>query len=141
MLCEGPNDTFGLRYGFEKKEFDIDGRSISITLCGSTTAIPSFAYIASELGIRWCALTDQDPRPDGTNDPQTDKQRGLIEAYRGEGDLQVQWPVNLESCLNITSGKAKPEVIMEKLDIDTWENDHPVFLETLTTIATWIDPS
>jgi ABC-type thiamine transport system ATPase subunit len=140
VFCEGPDDTFSVKYGFEKSGVDVDGYSVSVTQCGGCTAIPSFAYIAKELGIRWVALTDQDLQADGTEKPQTVKQRALIENYRQNGDLQCQWPVHLESCLAVTAGKANPEVTLEKLTNPDWKADHPQFLSTLATIATWIDP-
>jgi energy-coupling factor transporter ATP-binding protein EcfA2 len=59
VFCEGKGDGFATRLGFENTNVDLDARSVSITQCGSVTAIPAFAEIASALGIRWCALTDE----------------------------------------------------------------------------------
>jgi ABC-type branched-subunit amino acid transport system ATPase component len=73
IFCEGKNDSFAVRLGFEKTSVDCDARSVSVTQCGSVSAIPAFAEISKELGIRWCALTDQDLLQDGTVNPVTEK--------------------------------------------------------------------
>ncbi|RWO83010.1 MAG: hypothetical protein EOS18_05200 [Mesorhizobium sp.] len=110
VFCEGPSDTFSLKYGMEKLGFDLDGHAVSITLCGSCTAIPSFAYIASALGIRWCALTDEDRLPDQTVKPQMVRQRANIEKHRTSSDAQVMWKVDLETSLGILKGGANSRI-------------------------------
>ncbi|TIL28376.1 AAA family ATPase [Mesorhizobium sp.] len=140
VFCEGPSDTFSLKYGMEKLGFDLDGHAVSITLCGSCTAIPSFAYIASALGIRWCALTDEDRLPDQTVKPQMVRQRANIEKHRTSSDAQVMWKVDLETSLGILKGGANSENIFEKLNLPGWTTDFPKFKATLSEIATWVDP-
>lgn len=140
VFCEGKNDTFATKLAFEKSGVDYDARSVSITQCGSVTAIPAFASIASALGIRWCALTDEDIQSDGTINPKTKASRESIERHRSGSDLQVQWPGDLERCLAITAGKATPEVTIEKLADEDWKTKYPNFKSTVARTAAWIDP-
>ena len=140
VLCEGPADTFSIKYGMEKCGVDLDGLAVSVTLCGSCTAIPSFAYIAKELGIRWCALTDEDMQDDGTVKPQTEKQRRLIGAHLTATDLQSMWMGDLERCLGMTKGGADSEIIFAKLSEPAWETTYPEFKRTIGEIASWIQP-
>jgi ABC-type cobalamin transport system ATPase subunit len=141
IFCEGKNDSFAVRLGFEKSNVDCDARSVSVTQCGSVSAIPAFAEISKELGIRWCALTDEDVLQDGTVNPVTDKARKSIEQHRSSEDKQVQWPVRLESCLGVTAGKATPEVSIARLSQTAWRGNHPQFKTVLAEIAEWIDPT
>lgn len=141
VFCEGKDDGFATRLGFDKTGMDYDGRSISITQCGSVGAIPAFAQISKELGIRWCALTDEDRLPDGTIKPMTEKARQNIDKHRGVEDVQIMWPGDLERCFGLTSGKATPEVALEKLSDTAWQTSYPEFKRTLAGIAAWIDPA
>lgn len=141
VFCEGKDDGFATRLGFDKSNVDYDGRSVSITQCGSVGSIPAFAQISSQLGIRWCALTDEDLQPDGTVKPMTEKVRNNIEKHRGEADLQLMWPGDLETCFGVATGKATPEVVMGKLSDDAWAANHPEFKTTLASVAAWIDPA
>jgi energy-coupling factor transporter ATP-binding protein EcfA2 len=141
VLCEGKDDSFAIRLGFEKTNVDCDARSVSIAQCGSVTAIPAFAEISAALGIRWCALSDEDLQPNGSINPITERARKKIEKHRGSTDRQVHWPVSLEHCLGITGGKATPEVSLAKLSDPGWQTNYPKFKTTLAEIAAWIDPS
>jgi predicted ATP-dependent endonuclease of OLD family len=140
IFCEGKDDTFAVRFAFDRYGIDYDARSASVTQCGSVTAIPAFASIASALGIRWCALTDQDIQDDGTGNPNTQKSRQRIEKHRSESDLQVQWPKTLEKCLEISTGKATAETTITKLSDENWRTEYPDFRSTVDQIARWIDP-
>jgi ABC-type hemin transport system ATPase subunit len=141
VFCEGSDDTFGIKLGMEKTDVDLDGRSVSVTNCGSCTAIPSFAYIATALGIRWIAITDEDRLPDGSIKPVTERSRNQIEEHRTATDAQCMWDGSLEACLGVTLGKAKPEVTLERLDSESWRADYPLFMDKLTVVAKWIDPA
>jgi ABC-type cobalamin transport system ATPase subunit len=141
VFCEGKDDSFAVRLGFEKTGVDCDARSVSITQCGSVSSIPAFSEISKDLGIRWCALTDQDQLPDGSIKPTTERDRKKIETHCGAADTQVQWPVDLEHCLGVTAGKATPEVTLGKLSDHKWQTSHPDFKAVLAKIATWIDPA
>jgi predicted ATPase len=141
VFCEGKDDSFAARLAFDKAGLDYDARSVSITQCGSVTAIPAFAEISTAVGIRWCALTDEDLLQDGTISPNTGRARANIEKHRGAHDKQVQWPVNLEHCLGVTNGKATPEVALAKLSNAAWQINHPQFKTVIADIAAWIDPA
>ena len=139
VFCEGQNDSFAVRQGFDKVEMDYDARSVSIMQCGGVSGIPAFSGIAQTLGIRWCALTDQDLLPTGEIKIKTQQARDALDRIQGEADMQVQWNIELEHCLGVTEGKATPEVVAEKLESPTWQADHPDYKATLASIATWID--
>jgi predicted ATP-dependent endonuclease of OLD family len=126
VVCEGKDDSFAATLALEKTNMDCDARSITITQCGSVTAIPAFAEISSALGIRWCAVTDEDRQQDGTINPNTELARTRIEKHRGAMDIQVKWPVNLEHCLGVSNGKATPEVSFAKLADPAWQSKHPL---------------
>jgi ABC-type sulfate/molybdate transport systems ATPase subunit len=141
VFCEGKDDQFALRLGLENKQVDCDARSVSVSQCGSITAIPAFVEISKVLGIRWCAVTDQDLQPDGTINPATERARNSIERHRGAHDKQIQWPVDLEDCLGLVSGKAVPEICQAKLSDPEWASNHPQFSSALSDVAQWIDPT
>lgn len=142
VFVEGRDDGFACRYTFDRTGVDIDGRSISITQCNAISVIPAFAEIARDLGIRWCALSDEDLLPDGGLNPKTESERAKIEALRQEADIQVQWPGSLEACLGIgLPKKAHPETTEPLLGHPEWRTKHPKYHATLASIATWIDPT
>lgn len=141
IFCEGKDDGFATRLGFDKTGVDYDGRSISITQCGDVGAIPAFTGISKALGIRFCALTDEDMQADGTVKPMTEKVRKKIAGHVGADDVQMMWPGDLEKCFGITTGKATPEVVLAKLSDSVWQTAHPEFKKMLDGIAAWIDPS
>lgn len=141
VFCEGKDDGFAIRLGFDKTSMDYDGRSVSITQCGDVGAIPAFTSISSKLGIRWCAVTDEDLLPDGSIKPMTLKARQKIDQHKGVADLQIMWPGDLERCFGLTTGKATPEVVLTKLSEPAWEATHPKFKSVLAGIAAWIDPA
>lgn len=140
IFCEGKVDSFAVKLGLEKSGIDLDSRSISVTKCGSVTSIPAFAKIAAALGIRFCALSDEDKQTDGKVKPQTSKAREQIQNHISDFDVQVQWPVDLEACLKIENGKATPEKCAQLLDQEDWQREFPDYQASLRGIATWIDP-
>lgn len=140
IFCEGPVDSFAIKAGLDESGVDLDSRSISVTKCGSVTSIPAFAKIAAALGIRFCAVSDEDKQEDGIIKPQTVKARQQIHKHISEFDLQVQWSVKLESCLKIENGKATPEKCVQLLAQEDWQSEYPEYLASLRDIAFWIDP-
>jgi hypothetical protein len=140
VLCEGKNDTFAVALAFDKGGIDYDGRSISITRCGDVGAVPAFVSIAGQLGIRWCALTDEDKLPDGSVKPKTQMARDKIDKLLGEDDISITWPIDLETCLAHPDGKMSPEIVLEKLSDDKWREAYPDFASVVRAIAKWIDP-
>jgi predicted ATP-dependent endonuclease of OLD family len=142
VFVEGRDDGFACRYTFDASDVDVDGRSISITQCNAVSVIPAFAAIAKKLGIRWCALTDEDRLPDGKLNPATQAHRNKIEALRQGADIQVQWPGRLEACLGIAApNKAHPETTEPLLGHPDWRTNHPEYYATVASIAAWIDPA
>ena len=141
IFCEGRDDSFAVKLGFDISDMDSDARSVSVTQCGSITAIPSFVAISKKLGIRWCALTDEDKLPDGRIKPASMIVRSKIESFRTGSDLQSQWPVDLENCFAVSSGKATPDVLIEKLSCSNWATKYPEFDAVLRQLVEWIDPN
>ncbi|WP_164784016.1 AAA family ATPase [Mesorhizobium sp. M5C.F.Cr.IN.023.01.1.1] len=142
VFVEGRDDGFACRYTFDGTGVDLDGRSISITQCNAVSVIPAFAAIAKDLGIRWCALTDEDKLPAGGINPKTESERKKIEALRTNNDIQVQWPGKLEACLGIAApDKAVPETTEPLIAHADWRTNHPDYHSTAAAIAAWIDPA
>lgn len=142
VFVEGRDDGFACRFTLDGSDVDVDGRSISITQCNAISVIPAFAMIAAKLGIRWCALTDEDRLPSGDLNPKTDAERKKIENLRGKEDIQVLWPERLEACLGIAApGKAHPEATEPLLAHPDWRTNHPKYYSTVASIAAWIDPA
>ena len=141
VFCEGKDDGFATRLGFEKTGVDYDGRSVSITQCGDVGAIPAFTSISQQLGIRWCALTDEDLQADGTVKAMTLKARQKIVKHKQASDLMLMWPGDLERCFGVATAKATPDVVLAKLSDPAWQTAHPEFKKALSDIAEWIDPS
>ena len=138
IFCEGPSDSFALKLGFDSTGLDYDARSVSVTQCGSCSAIPAFVAISKQLGIRWCALTDEDKLPDGNIKSATADTRNKIDTFRTASDLSAIWPVDLEHCLGVLSGKAKAEIVSERLACTDWKANYPYFVATLDELAQWI---
>jgi ABC-type thiamine transport system ATPase subunit len=138
VFCEGKDDSFATRLALDLDGVDCDARSVSITQCGSVTTIPAFVEISKNLGISWCALTDEDRLPDGTIKPNTLRARENIERHITKADKQVQWPIDLEHCLKVQNGKATPEISLAKLSEASWQAQYPEFNATLSDISTWI---
>nr|WP_281410363.1 AAA family ATPase [Rhizobium laguerreae] len=141
VFVEGRDDGFACRVTFDCTGVDVDGRSISITQCNAVSVIPAFAAIAKDLGIRWCAVTDEDRLPDGSINPKTENERKKIDALLTKGDKQIQWPGKLETCLGIAAPeKATPELTEPLLTHKDWRINHPQYYSAVGRIATWIDP-
>lgn len=142
IFVEGRDDGFACRYTFDACDVDIDARSISISQCNAVSVIPAFAAIAKGLGIRWCALTDEDKLDDGSINLKTEAERKKIAALQGEKDAQLQWPVKLEACLDIPAPKkAQPELTELLLAHKDWRTKYPDYYATVATLAAWIDPT
>ena len=141
VLCEGQDDVFAVRSYLERRRrLDLDGRSISIIRAGDVNQLPSFATMASKLGIAWCALSDEDRLPDGTVNPATARARDRLTAIQSAADTQHQWVVNLEACLGKTQGKAEPEWQASNIEAKSdaaLGHDHPDYVRTCEAIIAW----
>lgn len=143
VLCEGQDDTFAVRAFITEhaKDLDLDGSSISITRCGDVKQLPGFARMAKNLGIRWCALHDEDRLDDGTLNPSTDSVRTELRALKTEGDAVCEWPGNLERCWGFPQGKATPARQAEQLEgktRDALSVAAPNLVATCEHIAAWL---
>ncbi|MBZ9675653.1 hypothetical protein [Mesorhizobium sp. ES1-1] len=56
-------------------------------------------------------------------------------------DLILMWPGDLERCFGVMTGKATPEVVLNKLCDPAWQTAHPDFKKILADLAAWIDPN
>jgi energy-coupling factor transporter ATP-binding protein EcfA2 len=143
VLCEGQDDTFALRNFLTEhaKDLDLDGSSVSITRCGDVRQLPAFARMASNLGIPWCALHDEDRLEDGTLNPTTEAVRSELMGLRSDVDAVYEWPRNLEACWGFTQGKASPTRQAEKFEGKTRDELNqaaPSLVETCERIAGWL---
>lgn len=141
VFCEGPDDRVASQVALERLDAECDARSVSITQCGAVTSVPAFVDIARRLGIRWCALTDEDMQEDGTIKPNTKKSRDDIDSHKSDKDEQVTWKNDLEFCLDISQGKARPDKSIPKISQEDWKTAYPKFYDAISKIANWIDPS
>jgi predicted ATP-dependent endonuclease of OLD family len=143
VLCEGKDDAFALRsYLLRRSKLDLDGLGISIIQAGDVNHLPAFASMASQLNIPWCAVSDEDRLPDGNFKPNTKMARDKLDKLMREQDAQVLWAVNLEACLGLMSGKARPSwqaAHVEPLDQTTLKDHHPDFVAAAEKVRQWID--
>lgn len=141
ILCEGQDDVFALRsYLQRRKGFDLDGKSVSIIRTGDVNQLPALAAMASKLGIAWCAVSDEDRLADGTIKPATERARERLIRLLGANDAELQWPVDLESCLGKSQGKAEPAWQAENIeskDDSAIARDHPDFVRICDAVGAW----
>lgn len=142
VLCEGQDDVFAIRSYLQRRcDVDLDGRSLSIIRAGDVGQLPAFASIASKLGIPWCAVSDQDRLPDGSIKPVTADVRSRLTRLQSPIDCQVQWPQDLEACLNRGAGKATPtwqsQHVETKSTIDL-QRDNPDYITACEKIRLWV---
>jgi predicted ATPase len=143
VLCEGKDDAFALRsYLLRRSKLDLDGLGVSIIQAGDVNHLPAFARMATQLNIPWCAVSDEDRLPDGNLKPNTKMAREKLEKLKRKQDAQVLWTGNLEACLGLTSGKARPSwqaANVEPLDQTSLKDNHPDFVVAAEKVRQWID--
>jgi hypothetical protein len=142
VLCEGKDDAFAVRTYLDKKRTDLDGRSISVLAVGGVETLPPYARMAAQLGIPWCALSDEDKDAAGSIKPKTAKSRKELTELAGRTDLVPVWPGSLEECLGISGPeKAKPEWQQRQLSSKALADikaEFPKFAATCEAIAKWL---
>jgi putative ATP-dependent endonuclease of the OLD family len=142
VLCEGQDDVFAVKSYLERRRaIDLDGGSISIVRTGDVNQLPSFAAMASKLGIDWCALSDEDRLPDGTIKPATLRARDKVSQHQTLSDMQVSWPGDLEQCLHKPQGKADAEWQVANVETKSDEEvklAYPEFWNTCAAIEKWL---
>jgi predicted ATPase len=143
VICEGKDDAFALRsYLTRRASLDLDGLSVSIIQAGDVNHLPAFASMAKQLNIPWCAVSDEDKLPDGTLKPNTKAARDRLNKLMRPQDAQVLWSGDLEACLGLTVGKARPSwqaEHVEPLDLVTLTIRHPNFAEAAEKVRQWIE--
>lgn len=141
ILCEGKDDVYAARTYLEKADIDIDAESITLVDAGSKNNLPKYAEIANKLGIRWCAITDEDKKAGGTIDPTTERVRTTLNQLCGQNNLSIFWPVDLEDTLNQTNGKATPEWQSQEIepkDLKEIVSKFPNYHSTGAAITKWL---
>ncbi|MET4730667.1 putative ATPase [Lysobacter enzymogenes] len=142
VLCEGKDDAFALRsYLTRRANLDLDGLSVSIIQAGDVNHLPVFAGMATQLNIPWCAVSDEDKLPDGSLKPNTRTARDKLEKLMRPQDEQITWTGDLEACLGLTYGKARPSwqaEHVESLDQATLTTKHPEFVSAAEKVCKWI---
>jgi len=143
VLCEGKDDAFALRsYLTRYANIDLDGLSVSIIQAGDVNQLPSFAKMAKELNIPWCAVSDEDKLPDGTIKSNTKSARDKLDNLMRAQDAQALWAGDLEACFGLTNGKAKPSwqaEHIEPLSHTELAAKHPNFLVVAEKVRLWIE--
>lgn len=141
ILCEGKDDAFALSEFLDKNQVDVDGRSVSILAVNGVGNLVDYARLAGQLGIPWCAITDEDVESDGTPNQKTARVRAELGKAKTLTDLTCFWPGNLESCFGLTDGsKATPEwqqtnvVPLSAADVSS---KYPEFSQVAEAVATW----
>jgi predicted ATPase len=143
ILVEGKDDECALRHYFRLRGVDLDGGSISILDVHGVRNQPLYAGISDELGILWCALSDEDRDAEtGVIQPTTEGAREQLRNLCGSRNLVPVWTVNLETCLGVPPGeKAKPAWQLKHLAPKTLvdiQREHPEFARTCEAIIAWI---
>lgn len=143
VLCEGKDDAFALRsYLVQRSNLDLDGLSVSIIQAGDVNHLPAFASMARQLNIPWCAVSDEDKLPDGTLKPNTKAARDKLDKLMRPQDAQVHWAADLEACLGLASGKARPSwqaEHVETLDQSALAAKHSDFVAAAEKVRLWIE--
>jgi hypothetical protein len=142
VLCEGKDDAFALRsYLSRRADLDLDGLGISIIQAGDVNQLPAFARMAKKLDIPWCAVSDEDKLEDGSIKPNTKAAREKLTSFMGAGDLQVCWPIDLEACLGLAEGKARPSWQAENIEpisFDALKSNCPTFVRAAEEVTQWL---
>ncbi len=143
VLCEGKDDAFALRsYLTRRANLDLDGLSVSVIQAGDVNHLPAFASMAKQLNIPWCAVSDEDKLPDGSLKPNTMAAREKLNGLMRPQDAQVLWAGDLEACLGLTTGKARPAwqaQHVESLDEAELAIKHPDFVSASEKVRKWIE--
>jgi predicted ATP-dependent endonuclease of OLD family len=143
VLCEGKDDAFALRsYLTRCCNLDLDGLSVSVIQAGDVNHLPAFAAMATQLNIPWCAVSDEDRLPDGSLKPNTKTARDKLDKLMRPSDAQVLWVVDLEACLGLGSGKARPSwqaENVEPLDQAALTAKHPDFVTAAEKVRHWVE--
>lgn len=143
VLCEGKDDAFALRsYLIRRANLDLDGLSVSIIQAGDVNHLPAFASMATQLNIPWCAVSDEDKLPDGNLKPNTKAARDKLDKLMRPQDAQVLWAADLEACLGLTSGKARPSwqaEHVEPLDQTALKAKYSNFVAAAEKVRQWIE--
>jgi ABC-type cobalamin transport system ATPase subunit len=141
IFVEGKDDLFAVRTVLQKRNEDLDGRSVSVVSVGGVENLPEYARLATQLKIPWCAITDEDIQDDGTVKPKTEQVRNTL-ANRATGfDLLLQWQNSLESVLGKATGKARPDWQAENIEPLSWpslEQSHPAYASVRRAISAWM---
>lgn len=142
ILCEGKDDVFAIRMYLEKRDVDLDGRSVSIINAGDVGTVPVYAEMAKKLAIPWCAVTDEDSAPDGSIKKTTRIAREKLDGLKTPNDRSLVWKTNLETCLGKTEGKANPVWVAKEIEpksIERIESAHPDYASVGLAVVEWLN--
>lgn len=142
IFCEGKDDYYGLKMYFDKNDIDLNGKSISIVDIGGVHNMLSYANIAKNLGIPWCALTDEDKDESGKINSKTSTVRDSLEKLKSDCDIIPIWKGKLELTLGLNfNDKATPEWFKNNIAIKALDNirrEYPDFYNTCNEIESWM---
>jgi predicted ATP-dependent endonuclease of OLD family len=105
ILVEGSADKIACQLALERLGLELDEESVSISECGSNSAIERICQALKSLHIPTYALIDKDP-----GNYHTRKVRLKLEAMLGEENVFLQKP-NLEGMFGLTKKPSKAEAL------------------------------
>jgi len=142
VLCEGKEDQHAIRRFLERTSLDLDGKSVSTLGVGGVANLPDYARIAKTLGIRWCALLDEDRIPGQPRNAKTAQVRARLDGLQTVEDAIFEWPQDLEACLKQTDGKALPEWqerTLGGLSLTELKAGFADYCQTGEAVQNWVD--
>ena len=105
ILVEGFNDRIGCKLALESLGFELDKHSISVTDCGSNSAIKPVSELLDQFNIPTCALIDEDP-----SDPNTAKIIQDLRTILDNENVLLQSP-DLEGMFGLSKKLDKAEAL------------------------------
>lgn len=138
VLCEGKDDVYAVKLYLSKLGADLDTLGVTVVDGGSVQNLPDYATLAGKLVIPWIAVTDEDVTAAGVN-AKTEKARKKLGSVATGRDMQVQWKVTLEHCLN--GADVSPEwqaENVEPLSLDDIRKQFPLYAATADAVAQFL---
>ena len=113
VLCEGKNDIWAVRSTIRKlaPNLDLNARSITVVNAGGSGGLEAYASISKQLGIRWCAITDEDKKSGELENTLTKAIRGRLQDLRGAPDELLFWPGNVLAVRAKRSLNGRPRIL------------------------------
>lgn len=105
ILVEGPADKIACRLALEKLGIELDKENVSITECGSNTAVKPISEVLKFFKIPTYALIDEDPENDNTG-----RIISVLKSFLGDDYVFLQSP-KLETMFGLPKKPNKVEAL------------------------------